>query len=52
MKGYYTSSSYWGWVGNSYMAFPTHAEYVEYMNEVHNSPTHAADEAPARVVEI
>ena len=33
MKGYYTDSSYWGFVNGSYMQFPTEAEYVEYMKE-------------------
>lgn len=52
MKGYYTSSCYWGWVGNSYMAFPTQNEYAEYMREVLNPPANAADEAPAMAVEV
>ena len=33
MKGYYTDSAYWGWIGNAYMAFPTEREYREYMAE-------------------
>ncbi len=33
-KGYYTRSTYRGWVGNRYMEFPTETEYLEYIQDL------------------
>ena len=34
IKGYYTSYSYCGWVGNRYMQFETEEAYINYISEV------------------
>lgn len=33
-KGYFTSSDYWGWVGDHYMRFETEDAYYDYISEV------------------
>lgn len=34
IKGYYTSYSYFGWVGDRYMRFETEQAYLDYISEV------------------
>ena len=46
-KGYYTGSSYFGLVDkarNQYMAFPSDAEYIQYMKE--RDPDECPDDGP------
>lgn len=33
IKGYYTDSYYYGWVGDHYMAFASEIDYLEYIEE-------------------
>jgi len=33
IKGYFTSYSYWGWVGDKYMEFATEEEYLNYISK-------------------
>ncbi len=31
MKGYYTNTGFWGWVGDRFLLFSTETDYLEFM---------------------
>ena len=33
MKGYFTGSGYWGWVGDRFRLFSSESDYIEYMED-------------------
>lgn len=33
LKGYYTDSAYWGWIGDRYIPFESESAYKEYMDK-------------------
>lgn len=34
LKGYYTDSAYWGWIGDRYIQFESESAYKEYISQL------------------